>query len=509
MRSSSNSPLLREIRSVAALTLALALLISLLVTGLSAYQVFLDGKARMSASLATFNRLFLDEYFKQIRQSLDMMTVSFNREAAMAGKPVVTPVWKMVSRILPGHISTFFYNARTGHFEIQPEYFLTGTFHPEERPWYPLTLAPMRGETWIAPYEDLFLYVDVITIARQIYAPTGEFLGVLAMDMSSDILEQKLRLALDNDKTNLYIFSENSLIFSILNDGVDIHANTLSDFRAAQANRSVLEKMFDTAVEWESADPPLTFVLTASRMSLLKDTLYYVPFYLFPILMGFFLFYIFMMRLARRLILEQKGLSSALRNLGKDPESLLHAKHSFFLPMDELSQVAMQIESQDEKINEDPLTKVYSRRKFENDYTTMLNGDDDFYLLMLDVDNFKNVNDSFGHLVGDNVLRRIASTMRQVGDAQMRAYRFGGDEFCAILEPGIDVAELCATLCEKVNNMQWREEGLTVSVSIGVARYKEIKTRDDPGGALMALADSRLYTSKARGKNGFSFSDEA
>lgn len=510
MRSSSTPPLLRKIRSFAALTFALALALALFVTGIGTYRSISDGKARMAATLNSFNDLFLEDYFKQVNSALDILTDSFVREAAMAGTSVATPEWKTVEQILPGHLNTFFYNIRTENIEIHPEYLLPSNFQPQDRPWYALTEAttPTLGHIWVPPYEDFFHHTRVITIARQIYSPKGEFLGILAIDMNVDIISQKLRKALDAEDTNFYVFSDGTLALSVINGGTEIATKSLATYNEQQAAKGAFARFFDISARWETADPQLTFVVTTTLSSLLKSTLYFIPFYLLPVLLAFVLFYVFMLRLARRLIVEQQGLSSALRNLGKNPETFLHAKDAFFLPLDELSIVAMQIESQDEKINQDSLTKVYSRHKFESDYALMLGGNDDFYLLMMDVDNFKTVNDTFGHLVGDNVLRRIATTLRLTGGSKMRAYRFGGDEFCAILEPDMDIVDLCAVLCEKIYSTQWREEGLAVSISIGVARFKEVHTKDDPGSALMNLADTRLYISKSRGKNGFSFTDE-
>ena len=116
-------------------------------------------------------------------------------------------------------------------------------------------------------------------------------------------------------------------------------------------------------------------------------------------------------------------------------------------------------------------------------------------LCLLDVDNFKQVNDRWGHPIGDDVLARIASALRHGGEA----FRLGGDEF-ALLLPGYDEQEglaVCRAIVERIPLIE-QSHGSAITVSAGIATY--------PGQAadrrqLVAIADAALYMSKRLGKN--------
>lgn len=128
--------------------------------------------------------------------------------------------------------------------------------------------------------------------------------------------------------------------------------------------------------------------------------------------------------------------------------------------------------------------------------------------LMLDVDHFKRINDNFGHLVGDQVLREIAQRV----EAQVRASdvtaRYGGEEF-AILLPQTSRAQ-GALLAERIRAVVADEpfdagdEAVSITVSIGVAELSPAQEEGDfksLGEALLARADTGLYAAKAAGRN--------
>ncbi len=123
-------------------------------------------------------------------------------------------------------------------------------------------------------------------------------------------------------------------------------------------------------------------------------------------------------------------------------------------------------------------------------------------LLILDCDNFKRINDSYGHLEGDRVLQSLASVITQRLRASDSAYRYGGEEFVVVLpeteaEAGVMLAErLCqAFAAEKI--MTASGQSIQCTVSIGIARYVPEETRD----SLIRRADDAGYEAKRLGKN--------
>jgi diguanylate cyclase (GGDEF)-like protein/putative nucleotidyltransferase with HDIG domain len=147
----------------------------------------------------------------------------------------------------------------------------------------------------------------------------------------------------------------------------------------------------------------------------------------------------------------------------------------------------------------DPLTGLGNHRHFherlERELAEAERGGRQFSLCLVDVDDFKRINDLFGHPAGDRVLSRLATTLRQNGEA----FRLGGDEF-ALLLPDYDENEgiqTASAIIERIAALQLDHVG-SVTVSAGVATFP----RQAPDrGELIRLADSALYWAKENGKN--------
>jgi diguanylate cyclase (GGDEF)-like protein len=147
----------------------------------------------------------------------------------------------------------------------------------------------------------------------------------------------------------------------------------------------------------------------------------------------------------------------------------------------------------------DPLTGLGNHRSFqERVQRALLNAeadDEPFTLCMLDIDDFKRINDLYGHPVGDRVLAQVGGRLRQNGEA----FRLGGDEF-ALLLPGMTADEAQATAASvlaRIASLELADVG-SVTASAGVAGFPlQAFDRDE----LIRLADSALYWAKEHGKN--------
>ena len=147
----------------------------------------------------------------------------------------------------------------------------------------------------------------------------------------------------------------------------------------------------------------------------------------------------------------------------------------------------------------DPLTGLGNHRHFhdrlERELIEAERNGCSFSLCLVDVDDFKRVNDLFGHPAGDRVLSQLATTLRQNGEA----FRLGGDEF-ALLLPEYDESEAVDTagsIIDRIARLGVEHIG-SVTVSAGVATFP----RQAPDrGELIRLADSALYWAKENGKN--------
>jgi diguanylate cyclase (GGDEF)-like protein len=142
----------------------------------------------------------------------------------------------------------------------------------------------------------------------------------------------------------------------------------------------------------------------------------------------------------------------------------------------------------------DPLTGLPNRRAFEDRVAGLGRGAGPVALLMVDIDSFKEINDSRGHEAGDRVLARVAEALVEAGREGDFVARFGGDEFAALL-PGTEIADarrLAERLRRAVADSDPEDQ---VTVSIGAAALE-----GDLRGALLQ-ADGALYEAKKSGRN--------
>jgi len=157
-----------------------------------------------------------------------------------------------------------------------------------------------------------------------------------------------------------------------------------------------------------------------------------------------------------------------------------------------------------DRTGRDVLTGVYDRARMEMEAPVMvreaLRQGHSATVIILDADHFKEVNDRFGHLQGDEVLKAITLRLGSILRSADRVFRFGGEEFVAVC-PATDHAEgmgLAERLRWTIANSVKTPDGEPVTVSIGVA------TADTDGASfttVLSVADQRLYQAKKSGRN--------
>jgi len=155
----------------------------------------------------------------------------------------------------------------------------------------------------------------------------------------------------------------------------------------------------------------------------------------------------------------------------------------------------------------DPLTGVFNRRTFielaERELARCRRSGSPLCLLMMDLDHFKRVNDTRGHMVGDDVLREFARAVTGCLRREDLLVRYGGEEFCVLL-PGADAAT-AKVLAERIrafvdhNPMTTRAGPVHVTTSVGVCG--DDATRIDSLDSLLSCADRALYLAKGGGRN--------
>lgn len=153
----------------------------------------------------------------------------------------------------------------------------------------------------------------------------------------------------------------------------------------------------------------------------------------------------------------------------------------------------------------DPLTGLINRKMLERHLHRLVTEKaGPFSFLMLDVDHFKRINDTFGHLIGDEVIKRVAAAIKEAAGKPAITARYGGEEFSVIFPATSMVAAIgeaesirAAIAGLKLVRRQTREKLPTITVSIGVTEYQE----GDAAEELFRRADAALYHAKKNGRN--------
>lgn len=154
----------------------------------------------------------------------------------------------------------------------------------------------------------------------------------------------------------------------------------------------------------------------------------------------------------------------------------------------------------------DGLTQVHNKRHFqeslEREFARSKRYGNPFSLVLFDIDHFKKINDTYGHLAGDEVLRKLGPLLKKRVRTNDIVARVGGEEFAVILPEAGQAGGLA--LAEKLRSLVESEEFIyngilvPVTVSLGVASYE---AHTENAEAVVSLADEKLYEAKRGGRN--------
>ncbi len=178
----------------------------------------------------------------------------------------------------------------------------------------------------------------------------------------------------------------------------------------------------------------------------------------------------------------------------------------------EISSLQDRLERATEEALTDPLTGLTNRKGLSKAVEKAVLSADELNsypcLLMMDIDHFKKINDTFGHLLGDRVIKVVAETLKNQIKGKDTAARYGGEEYCVLLPEteladAVKVAENIRLAIEKTRIKRSSDnfEICRMTISIGVARYQPLESIT----ALFERADNALYQSKNEGRNRVSF----
>ena len=181
-------------------------------------------------------------------------------------------------------------------------------------------------------------------------------------------------------------------------------------------------------------------------------------------------------------------------------------KASMLSAQEEIGALKAKLEESRELAIKDALTGLYNRRHFDSSYDDMttLNHDGDVSLIMMDVDNFKSFNDTYGHVMGDQILKFIGRFLKRECDKNVVPFRLGGEEFAMLcpttnLQAAHNMAELLRSKLAKTQ-LKHQKTGVDLprlTASFGVAQ----KRADDVLTDIVERADEAMYKAKGSGRN--------
>lgn len=174
----------------------------------------------------------------------------------------------------------------------------------------------------------------------------------------------------------------------------------------------------------------------------------------------------------------------------------------------EIDQLKIKMARYRKEALKDPLTRIDNRRGFEKKLKEAIGNANDagtsLCLIMADIDHFKKINDTHGHLVGDNVLRMVAATIKESIKGKDLVARIGGEEFAVLLPetPPDGAAKLAEYMRLAFERLDLKKKNTgenlgKVTLSFGVTVYKKNENAED----LVNRADKALYRSKKAGRN--------
>ncbi|WP_404355636.1 diguanylate cyclase [Methylotuvimicrobium sp. KM1] len=209
-------------------------------------------------------------------------------------------------------------------------------------------------------------------------------------------------------------------------------------------------------------------------------------------------------------ITNLEELKTVLTEIAGETKGLIDTSDHFKSQLEAANQEMEQLRKELSKVKEaatvDALTGLLNRGTFDETLTNLLeeSSDKDICLTLLDLDHFKQVNDKFGHLIGDNVLKFTASLLKKYSEKHHYVARYGGEELAIImpntsLSAAQDIAEKIRTSLQnsRLKRKNSNESIGTITLSIGIATRKQNDTIE----SFILRADQALYKAKETGRN--------
>ena len=372
---------------------------------------------------------------------------------------------------------------------------------PSERAYYPEN-EKIKGAFYSKPYKDVFTNADhstayTISVSMNLFDENIKRYGIIAFDLDLIAMSQVLKHVTAPFNGNFLVASMDGIVImdpsekqlfrhKVPLEWMNKMTELEGDFYDEKKGKYIFYHTFSNP-DWAA----MTIVDAEEYDEFINSALYRLSFViLFCII--FYLVLILLFRIYMREILARfyMGVSGVTYDVKETNLENIYTK---------IKKNQVDLQEAQRVSGEDGLMGIGNRRKFDARLEELINSATPFHLAIIDLDNFKSINDTWGHDVGDQVLKYVSKTGKAVLEPDNDLYRFGGEELVAIFptDRSDEVEELMECWRHTITQRQWREEGLHVSFSGGLARWQEGESAEQ----VLKRADSHLYTAKHQGKN--------
>lgn len=462
--------------------------------------------------LSSIQRVIMERHIRDMEGVLnvyaedpDLPLVFDNPEAAER----IELQWNSLRKIFPSR-PYIYYGDEKNRIIVSPSWDPPEEFIMHQRPWY-LAGSEQESIVWVQPYVEYITGDIIVTAVRGIKDSSGTFVGVLAVDTwLSDILELLDRESSVQSELILMLTAqgeiasinhpESALLENIrkpetirkLQSGnplerVNLLGETyyVSSQKISRLNITLLSLMPDKITQKEkSLSRWMALVIAVIALALAS-------------LAGFFL--------SRMYVGNIENLNRFMTRVEEgdySPENCVSGGREFQEMNRRLNKMvgslSASIESLETISNIDMLSRIYNRRyvmRHLKDHTAVKGTS----ILLLDIDDFKKINDGFGHMVGDEVISRMGSLLKEHFGEPCIAGRYGGEEFIVITDKisWEDFVRISEKFLKRCESLKWRESTLRVTMSGGLSELQP----DEPLDKCLNRVDQALYKSKHKGKN--------
>ena len=371
------------------------------------------------------------------------------------------------------------------------------TFDPESRPWFIKQAEASTFSLYTSPYLDYFTHRPTVTLYRPVISPEGRLKGSLAFHMDLTSMGYALRQMVAPVQGEFFVVQRDGKVVLHPDPGAlfkpYVSSRLMDDMTSAEG------QLYDTASDswyyyYSFTNPDWFVIYRVDNSTLIDLTRYETDIVAWGFALGAIVIILFglYLRHASRTVLM--NIINAIKTGDVQRAPRLEAMLSKAIESNKQRELTYVRQA-----TIDALTGCKNRRAFDSDIAALMNDHQPFALALVDIDNFKSINDTWGHLNGDIVLRSVAREGLQIlQPLQISLYRYGGEEFAVVFtaEHLTHAHTLLESWRIKIAQRTWREEGLSVTFSAGLGEWNM-----EPLDKLVVSVDEALYKAKQQGKN--------